>query len=67
MLRSLVDKKNRASNCSPSMGNLVIVVISKSVRLIAAKGKLKPFIEVSKTLGNRTSRQYSLGCLVQRA
>ena len=47
MLKSPTDKENRASNSSPSIGNLGIIMISKSVGLIATKGKMKPFIEVT--------------------
>ena len=41
------NKEKRAGNFSPLTNSLVMAVMSKSVRLIVTKGKIKPFMEVA--------------------
>ena len=50
MLKSPTNKEKRVGNSSPSIGNLMIFVISKSVGLIVVKGMMKPFMEIIKNL-----------------
>ena len=44
--KSSNDIENRAGNFLPSTGNLVIIIMFRSVRLMVAKRKMKPFMEV---------------------
>ena len=45
--RSSSDREKKASNYLPSIGNPVIAIMSKSVRLIVVKRKMKPFMKVT--------------------
>ena len=47
MPRSPTNSEKRASSSLPSIGNLVIVVISKSIGLMVTKGKINPLMKVA--------------------
>ena len=47
MPNSSIDKKKRAGSFLPSIGNPMIAIMSRSVRLIMVKGKRKSFMEMA--------------------
>ena len=47
MPNSLTNKEKRARSSSPSVSNLMIVLTSRNVGLMLAKGKIKPCMKVA--------------------